>query len=495
LSEADWLATYVNSRSGNDATMERKTGRSLTSGPIAGALIAFALPTLASSVLQTLNGSINAVWVGQLLGPIGLAATSNANLIMFMIFALIFGFGMATTILIGQYVGRRDLAGVRRTVGAGLGLFLATGLCAAIAGWIGTPGLLHLLGTPQDVYPMAFDYCRVMFIGLPPTVIVVYLQMALRGTGDSRTPLLLMIPGAIIDVAMNPVLILGLGPAPRMGISGAASAGVIAGYASLLLLTAYIYFRDLPVRLRGVELRYLLPSRALVISIVRMGFPMGLQMIVASVAALAMMGLVNREGSSAAAAYGAVNQLWGYMAIGAAVSAMAAQNIGAGLWHRVDRITAAGVAMNLLLTGLLVLSLTIADRFVLSLFLSNHDAVAIARHINLLTSWSFILIGVTLVLSAVPRANGATVAPLIIMTLALIPGRLGVAFLLTREMGPDAIWWSFPIGSGIAITLSLAYYLRGSWRKLRPLAATSVGEAEEFLETESEPAGRMHPAG
>jgi Na+-driven multidrug efflux pump len=213
-----------------------------------------------------------------------------------------------------------------------------------------------------------------------------------------------------------------------------------------------------------------------------------------------MMGLVNREGSSSAAAYGAVNQLWAYiqmpaLAIGAAVSAMAAQNIGAGLWRRVDQITAAGVAMNLLLTGLLVLSLTIGDRFVLGLFLADHGAVAIARHINLLTSWSFILISVTLVLSAVPRANGATVAPLIIMTLALIPGRLGVAFLVTREMGPDAIWWSFPFGSGIATTLSFAYYLRGSWRKLRPITATSVGEAEEFLETEREPAGRMHPVG
>ena len=390
--------------------MKPDTKRSLTSGPIARALMAFALPTLASNVLQSLNGSINAVWVGQLLGPVGLAATSNANLIMFMVFALIFGFGMATTILIGQYFGRRDLTGVRRTMGAGLGLFLAAGLCSALAGWIGTPTLLHLLRTPNDVYPMAFDYCRVMFLGLPASLITVYLQMALRGTGDSRTPLLLMIPGAFIDVAMNPVLILGLGPAPRMGIAGAATAGVIAGNASLLLLVFYIYARDLPVRLRGAEFRYLIPARTLVVSIVRMGFPMGLQMIVVSGAALAMMGLVNHEGSSAVAAYGAVNQLWGYiqmpaLAIGAAVSAMAAQNIGAGLWHRVDRITLAGVVMNLLLTSAVVLAVTIGDRFVLRLFLADPAAVAIARHINLITSWSFILIGVTLVLSAVPRAK------------------------------------------------------------------------------------------
>ncbi len=464
--------------------------RSLTHGPITRTLIAFALPTLASSVLQTLNGSINAVWVGRLLGPVGLAATSNANQIMFVVYTLIFGFGMAVTILIAQHYGRRHIEGVRRTVGAGLGLFLFAGFGAAIAGWLGTPTLLHFLRTPNDVYPMAYTYCRIMFIGLPPGILTVYLQMALRGTGDARTPLLLMIPGAIIDVALNPVLILGLGGAPRLGIAGAAMAGLIASYASVLLLLAYIYARDLPVRLRGTEFRFLVPSPALAFSIIRIGFPMGLQMIVASIAALAMMGLVNREGSSAVAAYGAVNQLWNYiqmpaMAIAAAVSAMAAQNMGAGLWHRVDRVAVSGIVMNLLLTGLLVLALTLADRTVIGLFLSDPASVAIARHINLLTSWSFILIGVTFVLSAVPRANGATIPPLIIMTLALIPGRLGVAFLLTGALGPDALWYSFPIGSAIAVSLAWAYYVFGGWRKLRPLAAEEQEERSSFLKKRS----------
>jgi putative MATE family efflux protein len=477
-----------------------RTARSLTTGPIAFTLLGFAMPTLASSVLQTVNGSINAAWVGRLIGPAALAATSNTNLIMFMVFALIFGFGMATTILIGQYMGRREIAGVRRTVGAGFGLFLCAGLCACLAGWFGTPALLRELQTPPDVFPMASRYCRVMFLGVPPTLLVVYLQMALRGTGDSRTPLLLMLPGTLLDVSLNPVLILGLGPAPRMGIAGAATASVIAGYAGLLLLLSYVYMRDLTVRLRGAEFGYLIPSRDLVTTILRKGFPMGLQMIVTSGAALALMGLVNRQGSQTAAAYGAVNQLWGYiqmpaLAIGSAVSAMAAQNIGAGFWHRVDRIALAGCAMNLLITSVVVLAVTVPDRAVLGVFLDNNAAIKVARHINLITSWSFILIGVTLVLSAVPRANGATTAPLIIMTIALVPGRLGVAFLLGGVLGPDAIWWSVPVGFAVAAVLTFCYYRWGGWRSLKMIAAPTLSEAEEFLESEAEPAGRFHPAG
>ena len=480
----------------------RHTGANpLVAGPIVSALIAFSLPTLASNILQSLNGSINAVWVGRLLGKTGLAATSNANLVMFLVFAMIFGFGMSTTVLIGQNMGRRDLEAVRRVLGAGIGLFLVIGLGVAAAGWFGASVILHLLGTPADVYPQAVAYTQVMFLALPPGLLVVYLQMALRGTGDSRTPLMFMVPGALIDVGLNPVLILGLGPAPRLGIAGSAAAGVIASYVSVLLLVGYIYARDLPIRLRGPELRYLLPARALVGRILRMGGPMGLQMIVASGASLAMMGLVNQQGTSTVAAYGAASQLWTYiqmpaMAVGMAVSAMAAQNIGAGRWDRIDRIAGIGVVINLVMTIALVLAVTLPDRLVLSLFLGQDEsAIGIARHINLLSSWSFSLLGVTMVLSAVPRANGATMAPLVIMTLSLIPGRLGVAYLLAPVLGSDALWWSFTIGSGIGALLTALYYRYGGWRKVRLLVAATPDEVEEFIQTEAEPAGRAQPAG
>src|SRR5688572_1906496 len=91
-------------------------GHDLTTGPIGKALLAFAIPTLISSVLQSLNGSINAIWVGRFLGEQALAATSNANMTMFLLMAFVFGFGMAATVLIGQAFGRRDMDMVRRTI-------------------------------------------------------------------------------------------------------------------------------------------------------------------------------------------------------------------------------------------------------------------------------------------------------------------------------------------------------------------------------------------
>lgn len=479
-----------------------KRGRpNLTSGPIASTLLAFALPTLFSNILQSLNGSINAMWVGRLLGEKGLAATSNANLIMFLVFALIFGFGMATTILIGQNMGRRDMDAVRRAVGAGVGLFGGISIVFAVVGWFAMPWALRAMGVPDDVYPMALAYARVMFLGLPPAMVYVYLQFALRGAGDALTPLLFMIPSALIDVTLNPILIQGLGPAPKLGIAGSSASGVIANYIVLVALLVYIYARDLPIRLRGAELKYLTPARDLVIFIVQKGTPMGLQMIIMSGAAIAMMGLVNAQGTSTVAAYGATNQLWTYiqmpaMAIGAGVSAMAAQNIGAGFWDRIDKIAIAGVIMNIVVTGVFVLAVTIPDRLMLGFFLGSDTAsIEIGRHINLLAGWSFILFAITMTLTAAPRANGATMIPLLIIVISLIPGRLGAAYLLGPVLGPDALWWSFSIGSAIALILTIAYYRWGKWREMKVLERPTREQVDEIIQIESEPVGREHPAG
>src|SRR3954470_11272044 len=108
----------------------RPHGRDLTTGPIAKTLLAFALPTLISSILQSLNGTVNAIWVGRFLGENALAATSNANMIMFLLMSFVFGFGMAATVLIGQAVGRGDIDGARRVMGTAFGfmLFVSIGI-------------------------------------------------------------------------------------------------------------------------------------------------------------------------------------------------------------------------------------------------------------------------------------------------------------------------------------------------------------------------------
>ena len=155
------------------------------------------------------------------------------------------------------------------------------------------------------------------------------------------------------------------------------------------------------------------------------------------------------------------------LAIGAAVSSMAAQNVGARRWDRIDHITAAGIGFNLVLTGSLVALLAFFDRPVLSLFLSNDSmAIDIASHINNVASWSFILFGITIVLFATVRATGAVMPPLIILVISVLIVRTGFAYFMRGYIGEEALWWSFPAGSITSLVLAAAYYRFGRWRTM-----------------------------
>ena len=156
------------------------------------------------------------------------------------------------------------------------------------------------------------------------------------------------------------------------------------------------------------------------------------------------------------------------MAIGLAVSAMAAQTIGATAWGRIDRIAWAGISISILATMALLICTIIWSRPLLAIFLpGNNDAIAVAVHINFLAGWAFVFQGATMVLASITRANGATVAPLLIMFLAFVPGRLGAAYGLMPALGTNAIWLSFPIGGVILLCITCIYYRRGSWRRVR----------------------------
>ncbi|MBB5709123.1 MATE family efflux transporter [Sphingomonas xinjiangensis] len=478
--------------------MAQPARRDLTEGPIGRTLLLFALPTLGSNVLQSLNGSINTIWVGRFLGESALAATSNANIIMFLLFGAVFGFGMAATVLIGQAMGRHDVDAARQAFGAAVGLVLGGAVVVAVLGYLLSPAILRLLATPGDAMPLAQSYLQVIFLGLPAAMLLVLLMMGLRGAGDAMTPLWFMVLSVVLDAGLNPILILGLGPALRMGIAGSAAATLIANHVAVLGLVAMIYLRNLPIRLRGSEVRYLLPSASLMRVIVGKGLPMGAQMLVMSLAGLTMVGLVNRLGVETVAAYAVSQQLWTYiqmpaMAIGAAVSAMAAQNIGAGAWDRVGGITRAGLIYNCLITGAMVAAVLLFDRPVMTLFVGEGSpALPIARHIQLIASWNFVLFGMTMVLFSTVRANGAVWMPLLALIVAMYPVRIGFAIGAQPTLGSDALWWSFPIGSLAALVLAASYYRSGKWRKG---AILRQREGHEHALASTEPAGRLQPTG
>jgi len=462
-----------------------RKGPDLTTGPIGKTLITFSLPVLGTNILQSLNGTANAFWVSHQLGEAALTAISNANQIFFLMLGAAFGVTMAANIMIGQAIGAGDAGLAKKVVGSCTAFFIALSLAIAVAGFVLTPHILDAMRTPADARADAIAYLRVIFAAMPFVFFFSYMMMAQRGTGDSRTPFYFSLLAVGLDVILNPLLIIGVGPFPKLGIAGSATSTLVAQTATLMVMLVYLYRKGSILVLRPSEWRLLLPDFGVIRNLVLKGLPMGFQMMVISLAAVTMMSLVNQFGVATSAAYGAAAQLWTYvqmpaMAMGAAVSSMAAQNVGAGRMDRVNKVARIGVFYAFLMSAAPVLVIYFADPLVLRIFLpASSPALPIAVHINAYVLWGFIAFGMAFIYSGVVRATGAVWPPLLAMIISLWVVRIPFANLLIPRMGADAVWLSFPLGSATTLLLAAGYFRWGGWRKARMLDTRPSSDAPD----------------
>ena len=455
-----------------------RRGPDLTVGPIGKTLILFALPMMGANILQSLNGSANAIWVSHVLGEAALTATSNANQIMFLMLGAVFGLSMASNIMIGQAIGARDEALAKRVIGSSTTFFIVVSISVGLLGAALTPQILDAMGTPPAARRDAIAYLQVIFSAMPFMYFFSYIMMAQRGVGDSRTPFYFALMAVVLDVILNPLLIIGVGPFPKLGIAGSATATLVSQTVTLAAMIIHLYRRQSILMLRPGEFHLLIPDLAIIRGLVFKGLPMGAQMMVTSLAAVTMMSMVNRYGVHVSAAYGAATQVWTYiqmpaMALGASVSSMAAQNVGAGRMDRVDEIARKGLLFAFIGGLVPVLIIFLADPWVLRAFLpAGSPSLPIAIHINSIVLWGFIPFGMAFIVSGVVRATGAVWPPMAAMVIALWVVRVPLANILQPHLGVDGVWIAYPSGSVVMLALAVGYFVWGDWRNSRMLPTT-----------------------
>jgi putative MATE family efflux protein len=459
--------------------------RNLTEGPITRTLLWFSLPLLGGNFLQSLNGTVNQFWVSHTLGETAITALGNANIVMMLMLGSVFGVSMAANILVAQAVGAQNMPLVKRVMGTAVMFFFALSILLATTGGLFAPHILDMMGTPVDARAEAIIYLRIVFASVPFMYFFAFLQMAQRGAGDSNTPFYFMAVAVVLDVILNPLLIRGIGPFPKLGIAGSATSTLIGQGVSLILLLIHLYRKNSVLVLKPGEFHHLKPDLEILTSLVTRGIPMGIQMFVMSGTAVVMISFVNKYGALTSAAYSISSMIWSYvqmptMAIGASVSSMAGQNVGAGRWDRVGKVARSGVFSGLVVTGVLASLLYIFNMQVLGVLLpKGSPAIPIAHHINVLSLWGFVIFSITFSLSGVVRSTGAVWAPLAILAFSMIAIRIPFAALLTPRLGEDAIWWSFPMGTITSATLTSLYYVYGGWRKSRMLQSGPYGQAAD----------------
>ena len=466
-----------------------KHSRELVEGPITKTLLVFSLPVLGGNALQSLNGSVNQFWVSHTLGVSAITAIGNSNIVMMMMLGSIFGISMAANILVAQSVGHGDFKMVKKVMGTAVVFFMSLAVLIGAVGYFAAPSILGAMGTPAVSRAEAEIYLRIVFLAMPFMCLFIFLQMAQRGAGDSKTPFYFLLLAIVLDIGLNPLLIRGIGPFPKLGIAGSACSTLIGQGVSLVCLIFTLYRMKSPLMLTWRDLPLLKPDFAISSQLLLRGLPMGLQMFVMSGAAMVMIGFVNSFGAVTAAAYTAASQVWTYvqmpgMALGASISSMAAQNIGADRWDRVSKIALSGVLCSLVITGSIALLIYLAGDLTLHIFLPGSSAaMPIARHINQCVLWSLALFSISFALGGIVRSTGAVIPPLVILAVSVVAIRIPFAAFLIPRWGPDAIWWSYPLGTIASSALTFLYYRFGGWRKLR------------MLKFESEPAGETADTG
>ena len=392
----------------------------------------------------------------------------------------VFGITLASTILIAQAYGAGKLDEAKRVTGTSASFFFVLSILVSIGGFFASPYILTWMGTPGDALAQGITYLKVMFLAIPSSYAFFFVNGALRGAGDSKTPFKFLLLSVVLDIALNPLFIFGWGPIPALGIAGSGLATLVSQTVAFVALMAHVYRTRNPLAIHRGESHLLRVDWGVIRSIVFKGIPMGLQMVVLALSMVLFLRIVNRFGSDTAAAFAADMQLWNYvqmpaLALGAAVSSMAAQNIGAGLWDRVRSTARAGVAFNFLMTGIPVILIYLTERQSVGVFLPSGSAsVDIAVEINHIVLWSFPLFGITMVLSGVVRAAGAVMAPLIMLVIALLLVRTPLAEYGITHWGAEGVWWSFTISAMVAALLSITYYSVGTWRSARMRVDTST---------------------
>lgn len=437
--------------------------------PLWQRFLVFLVPLMLSNILQSLSGTINNIFIGQMIGVEALASVSVFFPIMFLMISFVVGLASGAAILIGQAYGAKNAEKIREVTGTTLTVTFLAAIVIAIGGWLLAPQLISLLGAADNIAPTAAAYARVVFLGMPFFFVFMVLTSMLRGVGDTTTPLMTLGFSILAGLVVTPALIQGWFGLPKIGALAAAVAFIVGTLLALVFLYLYLNWKKSPLAPNTIIPGYLKVDFKLLGLILKLGIPQGVAMMVSSLAAIVVIGIVNRFGSDATAAFGAVNQVMSYvqfpaMSLTIASSIFAAQAIGARRMDEVEHVTRTGLIMNFFITGGLILIAYLFSENLVRLFITSEEVVQMTQTLLHIVLWSVIAFGFGGVFSAVMRASGDVWIPMGLSLSAILLVEVPAALILSHVMGLEGIWIAYCLSFSAMLVLQATYYFV-FWRK------------------------------
>jgi putative MATE family efflux protein len=431
-------------------------------------LMRLALPLIAGSLVESLYNLTDTFFLGKL-GAAEVSAPSIAFSIVFFIIVVGFGLSGAGTTLIAQAKGRGDRAGMDDFMNQAAFFLGAASLALTLVGVLIAGPLLDLLGTPPEIFGYTKTYLVIIFLGLPFSFAYFLLQSSLTAAGDAFTPLRVHLLAVAANVILDPLLIFGIGPFPRLGVAGAAIATVASQILGAILSLRILAKGRYGMRLRLAAMR---PRAAAFRLFMRIGLPASVGQGLSALGFTVLQGAVNGFGTSAIAAFGVGNRIVGLFdmpaqGIAGAATALVGQALGAGDRAAARRIVrVALIACVAFLAPPLVLSFLYGSDLV-RFFVADPEAMRLGDIMFKIVSPSVLLFGLYYVVTGAFQGAGATRIVMVLAIVRLWGIRVPLVFVFARllNLGPVSIWYAMFISNAATALAGILYYRNGPWAK------------------------------
>ncbi len=442
----------------------------MTHGPLLRKIVIFALPLIASGILQQSFNSVDVAVVGRYCGHQALAAVGSNGMVINILINLFLGISVGANVVISNYIGQRNHDGIAKAIRTVAALALASGFALALLGATVSRPILEMMGTPDDVIDLATLYLQIYFAGMPFLMIYNFGASVLRSMGDTRRPFYSLVAAGVINVGLNLLLVIVF----DMGVAGVAVATVISNAVNAAITVWFLVREREPFKLEvrrtgfyGKELRKML----------NIGVPAGLQGMVFSFANIFVQSAINSYGSDAiAGSAAALNyELYCYYVMVAfcqAAIAFTGQNYGAGEYARCRRVFRLCMALGMGSVALLNTIIVWQGDFFISLFTDNHQVAQFGlmrlRYV-LLLQWIAASYEVS---GACMRGLGYSMAPMVLTIFGTCLLRLLWIFLYCPlHPGFGHLLVIYPITWVITGALVLAAYFVTSRRAFNSIAS------------------------
>lgn len=435
--------------------------KNFTEGNPAKLLIFFALPLMVGNLFQQMYTLVDTIIVGQGVGVEALASLGAAEWLSWLFFGLATGLTQGFSILFSQYYGAGKFEDLKKTIGNALVLSAGAVCLMVFCGQLMIAPALRLLKTPDNIFAGSELYLRILWAGIPITLLYNFASALLRALGDSKTPLVAMVVAAMVNIGLDLLFVMEF----HWGIAGAAGATLFAQ--GCALFACLLAMRSLACVQIGRK--HIVPEGDMLKRLLLLGVPVMFQNTIISIGGMVVQSVVNGFGFLFVAGFTATNKLYGLLEVAAtsfgyAITTYVAQNYGAGDYERIRKGIRSGIVISSVTALTISLLMLVFGRSILSLFISGspketEQVLQIARHYLNVMSYFLVVLYALYVYRSGLQGLGNTVIPML-SGLAEFLMRVTAAMVFPHFLGQEGIFYAEILAwTGAAVLLAVSYYV------------------------------------